>query len=488
MKFTLGPFEFFVLRTKTRFPFRYGIASLTDVPQFFVTTRVSDGRGEQTGLAAEGLPPKWFTKDPATTFEQDLPQMTEVITHAAGLAVTIARSPIGFFDLWVELNRQQTAWAESRRIAPLLAHLGVSLVERAVLDGLCRLAGEPLHQLVRANRLGLRLGEIYPELGTGEPADLLPSAPLETTRVRHTVGLADALTPTDLAIEDRVSDGLPQDLEASIRAYGLQYFKVKLFGDPARDFPRLRRIVPLLEHETSGQWHVTLDGNETFHDFAAFRDYWAAARAEPALSGLWSHVIVVEQPVHRDHALSDEVGQALGAWADRPPIILDESDGAVGDVPRALSLGYAGASHKNCKGIVKGIANAAVLRRQHGREAQPVLTGEDLCILGPVALLQDLAMMALLGISHVERNGHHYYRGLSMLPASWQRATLESHDDIYRSHQDGFACLRIEGGRLDLRSVNAAPFGVAPMLDPSMFQRFEGEPAPLPRRPGEVAG
>ena len=68
-------------------------------------------------------------------------------------------------------------------------------------------------------------------------------------------------------------------------------------------------------------------------------------------------------------------------------------------------------------------------------------------------------MMALLGISHVERNGHHYYRRLSMLPASWQRAVLEAHGDIYRPHQDGFACLHIEDGRLDLRSVNAAPFG-----------------------------
>jgi hypothetical protein len=473
MKFSLTPFEFFVLPTRTRFPFRYGIASLTDVPQFFATTQVSDGRSPAAGLAAEGLPPKWFTKDPTTTFEQDLPQMTEVITHAAGLAVEIARSPIGFFDLWRELNRQQGAWAESRRIAPLLAHLGVSLVERAVLDGLCRLAGEPLHQVVRANGLGLRLGDIYPELGTALPVDLLPPAPLETTRVRHTVGLADALTSTDLAIEDRVTDGLPQDLEASIRAYGLQYFKVKLFGDPERDFPRLRRIVPLLERETSGQWHVTLDGNETFHDFAAFREYWELARAEPALSGLWSHVLVVEQPVHRDHALSGEVAGALAAWPDRPPLIIDESDGTVGDVPRALSLGYAGASHKNCKGIVKGIANAAYLRMRHGRAGPPVLTGEDLCILGPVALLQDLSMMALLGISHVERNGHHYYRGLSMLPPSWQRATLESHGDIYRGHPDGFPCLRIEDGRLDLRSVNAAPFGVAPALDPSVFQRFQ---------------
>ena len=50
-------------------------------------------------------------------------------------------------------------------------------------------------------------------------------------------------------------------------------------------------------------------------------------------------------------------------------------------------------------------------------------------------------MMALLGISHVERNGHHYYRGLSMLPASWQRAVLEAHGDIYRPHRMGLpAC------------------------------------------------
>ena len=469
MNFTLTPFQFFVLHTRTRFPFRYGIASMTEVPQLYSVTQVSDGRAARQGLAGEGLPPKWFTKNPVTTFEQDLPEMLEVITHAAGLAAEIARTPVGYFDFWRELEREQSAWARLRGLAPLLAHLGVSLVERAVLDGLCRLAGEPLHQMIRSNRLGLRLGDVDPELGAAQPADLLPAAPVASCRVRHTVGLADALTSADLADGERVVDGLPQDLEASIRAYGLQYFKVKVFGDPARDFPRLRRLVPLLERETSGQWHVTLDGNENFHDVAAFRHYWDQARAEPALHDLWPHVLVVEQPVHRDHALGDDVAAMLRDWPGRPPLIIDESDGAVGDVPRALSLGYAGASHKNCKGIVKGIANAARLRLEQARGTPTVLTGEDLCTLGPVALLQDLAMMALLGITHVERNGHHYYRGLSMLPAAWQQATLDAHGDLYRAHEDGFACLRIDGGRLDLGSVNAAPFGVAPALDPAIF-------------------
>ena len=142
-----------------------------------------------------------------------------------------------------------------------------------------------------------------------------------------------------------------------------------------------------------------------------------------------------------------------------------------------FELGYVGASHKNCKGIVKGIANAALLadRRRQGFDA--VLTGEDLCNLGPVAMLQDLAVTASLGIRHVERNGHHYYRGLSMFPEDWQKATLAAHGDLYRQHDAGFACLRIAQGRIDLRSVVAAPFGVQPVFDPSVFPRLEDAPA-----------
>jgi len=152
-------------------------------------------------------------------------------------------------------------------------------------------------------------------------------------------------------------------------------------------------------------------------------------------------------------------------------LIIDESDGAVGDLPRALALGYAGTSHKNCKGIVKGIANACLLEKRRRDGERVVLTGEDLCNLGPVALLQDLAMVALLGIEHVERNGHHYYRGLSLWPADWQDAVLAAHGDLYTRHRDGFAFLHIREGRVTLGSVNSAPLGVKTLFDPSPFER-----------------
>src|SRR5436309_14949359 len=137
-RFTLSPFEFFVRHTRTRFPFRYGIASMTEVPHLFVRTTVTVAGKSSFGLSSEGLPPKWFTKNPATTFEQDLPEMLQVISHAAKLAERIAQSPVSFSDFWRELYRQQSDWANARNIAPLLASPGVSLVERAALDGLCR--------------------------------------------------------------------------------------------------------------------------------------------------------------------------------------------------------------------------------------------------------------------------------------------------------------------------------------------------------------
>jgi hypothetical protein len=227
----------------------------------------------------------------------------------------------------------------------------------------------------------------------------------------------------------------------------------------------------LLEREAGGDFHVTLDGNEFYPDLAAFREFWERGAREPVLQPLWRRVLAVEQPVHRDRALDEAATTVFRAWTDGPPLIIDESDGALGDVARALALGYAGASHKNCKGIVKGVANACLLAARR-RAGQPgLLTGEDLCTLGPVALLQDLAMMALLGIEHVERNGHHYYRGLSMFPPDWQEAVLAAHGDLYGRHADGFPALRITEGLIELGSVNGAAFGLKPWLDPSRFER-----------------
>lgn len=192
------------------------------------------------------------------------------------------------------------------------------------------------------------------------------------------------------------------------------------------------------------------------------------------------HLIFVEQPLHRDVALSEATSVALRAWPDRPKIIIDESDGGLDSLRIALQSGYAGTSHKNCKGIFKGVANACYASHVSTQfpESRVMISGEDLCNIGPVALLQDLAVMAALGIAHVERNGHHYFKGLSMWPAAVQVAALARHSDLFRRHETGFPTLDIWQGTINVGSVADAPFGTR--LRPNEVVREMNERTAMP--------
>jgi hypothetical protein len=96
------------------------------------------------------------------------------------------------------------------------------------------------------------------------------------------------------------------------------------------------------------------------------------------------------------------------------------------------------------------------------------LSGEDLTNIGPVALLQDLAVLATLGVAHAERNGHHYFAGLSGWPATVQAQLLAHHGDLY-TQQGELVAVSIHAGQMALASVAHAPFGVGFALDVEQF-------------------
>lgn len=453
-----------VLPTRTRFPFRYGIAAMTSAPHLFLRAKFEFNGHESIGIASEGLAPKWFTKTPDTTFEQDLPDMLATIQHAITAAIELGDAST-FFDWWQATYAAQSSWAKDHSIPPLLAHLGTSLIERAGLDALCRALKRPLSVALADHQLGLHLDAIH----DGLEATFLPSPSIETTVfARHTVGLSDPLTDADISDEDRADDGLPQSLEACIDAYQLRYFKIKICGQLDTDLARLICLSEILAAKCP-DYRYTLDGNEQYTTLGEFREHWQAFYAEPKLRGFLSdaHLLFVEQPVHRDRALDDDIAADFENWPDAPPLVIDESDAEIDSAKRALELGYSGTSHKNCKGVIKGIANAALLakRRSANPQRPAILSGEDLANIGPVALQQDLAVMQLLGIKHVERNGHHYFPGLSAYPEAVQAAALEHHGDFYRSHNGKFPTLDVRNGRIDVRSVTRAPFGTAFRID-----------------------
>jgi hypothetical protein len=450
---------------KTRFPFRYGIAAMTDLPHVFLRVRAVIGGREVTGLASEGLPPKWFTKDPDTTFEQDLPEMLRVIRHAAELGRETGADSL--FGWWLGVFRRQDAWAGGNGVPPLLAHLGTSLVERAMIDAHCRAEGACFAETLQGNALGIELAEIHPELAGSQPADWL-GEPSALVIARHTVGLGDPLFADEIAAEDRAEDALPQALNDAIEAYGLTHFKVKVCGKLEVDVPRLKRLATLFADKVPA-YRITLDGNEQYHTIAQFREHWEACLAEPELRSFLSpeHLIFVEQPMHRDDALQDEVKEGFAAWTDAPPMIIDESDADLGSLRRALDLGYRGTSHKNCKGVFKGVANKCLIEwhRRRDPDRQWLMSGEDLANVGPVALLNDLEAMAALQIDDVERNGHHYFKGLSVFPSSVQEAVVRACPALYGMREEGFASLRIRGGRLDVSELARPGFGGGIDLD-----------------------
>lgn len=462
-KINVKEIRFNAIEMRTRFPFKYGIASMTALPHLFVTVLIETPQGMAQGVSSEGLVPKWFTKNPLTEYEEDLPAFGKVIHHAADTVLSMSVMP-SFFDLWRDLYREQESWAQRTGHPALLAHLGTSLVERAILDALCRQTKKPLHELVRKNALGLKFGDVHTELNGLAPQDVFKKPPADFLMCRHTVGLGDPLDEEDEG--ESPADGLPFRLTECIRRYGIRYFKIKLCGDQSTDLPRLRRIAKVLDQCIQNDtYFVTLDGNEQFRSIAAFRENWTELVSDPSLARFFSGLLMVEQPLHRDIALKETVKQTLQKWGDRPKIIIDESDASLESLPTALSLGYSGTSHKNCKGIVKGLVNAALLSRRNNS----LLSGEDLSNVGPIALLQDLALMSLLGIGHVERNGHHYFAGLSMYPESVQNRVLAVHGDLYSKHTSGFPSLRIDSGRLAIGSINTSGFGYGIEFDPSEF-------------------
>ncbi len=108
-----------------------------------------------------------------------------------------------------------------------------------------------------------------------------------------------------------------------------------------------------------------------------------------------------------------------------------------------------------------------------------MLSGEDLCSVGPISPIQDLAAQAAFGVTSVERNGHHYFAGLAQFPPALQQHALAAHPDLYVRSDVGRSSgaaqawprLQIRGGQLALGSVNAAPFGVPGEVDFSELPR-----------------
>lgn len=467
MKVRLRNVERFERKVKLRLPFRFGVITVTEAIQAVIRAEVAlpDGRSA-IGVAAECLGAKWFEKSPEFTDAQNLDQLRQALAIAIGnyLAAGL-QTP---FDLYAGTYHEHLSRCASLGLNPLVASYGPALLDRAVVDALGRATGRSFQDLVRSNAVGMKIGKLTPDLfGFDLDRFLARLAPRDTIDVRHTVGMVDPLVGAD-RVGAPVNDGLPETLEEVVRHYRGRFYKLKVGGDLKADLDRLTRIAAVLDQGPAYQ--ATLDGNEQYADAQGILALWREMQARPALDRLCASILFIEQPIKRAVTFT----QSVAALATERPVIIDESDGDLDAFPRALALGYQGVSSKTCKGMYKSLLNAARVAKLSAEGRAVFMSAEDLTTWPGVSVQQDLALVALIGLTHVERNAHHFIDGMGFAPAAEQRAFAAAHRDLY-DDASGTTRLRIVDGALALGSLACPGFAVAADMD---FTAMTPMPAP----------
>ena len=270
---------------KLRLPFRFGVITVTEGVQAIVRVhaRLEDGR-EGTGFGAEALGAKWFDKNPLLSDEQNLHQLR----RALELCVAGYRAApwLSAFDLFAEHYAPHQAAAARLGLPPLVAGYGPALVDRAVLDALCRIEGLGFGAAMRANLAGIRPHAVAADLGAFDfDAFLATLTMADSIAVRHTVGLVDPIVAADQAPGTRVTTACRRRCRRWSRPTATATSSSSWAAQRDADVERLTRIAGVLDR-IDAPIEVTLDGNEQFEDAASVAAAVARTETMPALRRL----------------------------------------------------------------------------------------------------------------------------------------------------------------------------------------------------------
>jgi hypothetical protein len=422
-------------------PFRFGAIVIEAASQAYVRAEIEiEGKGTSVGASAEMLVPKWFDKRAELTPEQTVAELPRSLMIARELY--LAQS--GFetaFALHGRCLKAQVEACAREDIPPLAAAYGPAEIDKAILDALLRGAGVDFFDGMAGNIAGID-ASLSPELADGDIAQFLADRK-RTPRVavRHTVGLNDKVEG-----EGGVADANENS--------GARYFKLKLNGDPQADAARLAQIgkqLAMLPHD----YGVSLDANEQYADLAALAALIDRLDRDSALQPIAAKLLHIEQPMPRDITRASPLGRL-----SRRDFIIDEADDSYEAFAEARSLGYRGVSVKSCKGVYKAIVNATRAAKWSSAGEKCFVTGEDLTCQSGLAVQQDIALGALIGLGHAERNGHHYVAGFDGVPTAEAEAFLARHPDLYVRDGD-IIRLSVHDGDLLTESLSQPGFASA---------------------------
>ncbi len=431
-----------------RISFRFGKAVMTELPVATLKLSLENASGCLfEGWAASGLPPMWFDKREGRTLDGNVADLLASIREACATALSTPMGSPWELHQAVDSGTRAKLAKSADPMPSLAAGFGPALFELAMVDGLCRHQGRTFFSLLQNDGLGM-----------GDPTSYLPTSPTSHMHLRHTVGMADPLTDADLGPMDRLRDGLPQTLAEVISTYRPRYFKVKIGGGDEATVKRLITLAHLLD-STAGDYRLSLDGNEQWENMTGFFSLWQNLESENRLKSFLKRILYVEQPVRRECSTAADAAEAVKAVATQVPLLIDESDGEPGIAEAAFALGYSGVSVKACKGLFRALHHAKLVAARRKQGLPGFLSSEDLTTVPTLPVQQDLALAAALGLTHSERNGHHFARGGRHLTGREASEALRGLPTFYAPGLEGEPTLRIADGSIDLSDINAVGFG-----------------------------
>jgi hypothetical protein len=393
-------------------PFRFGAVVIEAASQVFVRVEVEiEGKGRSVGASAEMMVPKWFDKRAHLSPELTVDELRRSLAIASQLYCSGSSFDTAFGHHASRIAVQIEACARED-IPPLAALFGPAEINKAILDALLRGAGTNFFDGMAANIAGVD-ARMSPDLANDDITRFLSrSRRRDRVAIRHTVGLDDAIEG---------AGGVADPGENS----KARYFKLKLAGKPEADAARLVRIGRELA-KLPYPYHVTLDANEQYADLGDLRSLVDRLSNDSTLDPISSRLLYIEQPMPRDTTRASPLA-GIAVY----DFIIDEADDSYNAFVCAKALGYRGISSKSCKGIYKSVINATRAAKWSTEGEKFFVSGEDLTCQAGLAVQQDLALGALIGITHTERNGHHYVDGFADTPPDEANAFLAAHPDLY---------------------------------------------------------
>ena len=169
--------ELFRSSARARLPFGFGAVTVRELTLLDVRVRIEVGGRRVEGWAADCAVPRWFRKDVARSVDDDVAELITSVWSARECFLRHGAEEHTLFALWWRVYRERVDALPPDHAGRLVQGFGVALIERALIDAVCRAAEVGFHAALRDGRFGFEPAIVRDDLRGFDLARSLPERP-----------------------------------------------------------------------------------------------------------------------------------------------------------------------------------------------------------------------------------------------------------------------------------------------------------------------